>query len=152
MKLSKLKKIADLQSLNKVPKNFMMHCDKCNETVRGKISFGIPDVFTCPGCGTGYHAEQNSDTIFIFKRPQALSAILKHFGIKAQIGQLKEECQELIEAIDSGVDKDIKEEIADVKLVIDQLLDADIDAVYKDKVSRTLNRISTGFCESKEVN
>lgn len=83
---------------------------------------------------------------------EPLHKIAEHYGLKAQLNQLQEECAELITAISHymrGRDnehKEIDEEMADVKIILKQieyLLDnkKEVKEVYKSKMQRELERI-----------
>jgi len=51
---------------------------------------------------------------------RALLAIINHYGAARQAEKLVEEANELLEAIDSGNNERIEEEISDVQTVLDQ--------------------------------
>lgn len=79
--------------------------------------------------------------------------IINYYGLKHQLKKLSEEHHELLEAIyeyfgsDNGDKEHIKEEIADVMVVLDQIVNYfniktdDIKSVMTDKINRTLKRI-----------
>lgn len=71
--------------------------------------------------------------------------IFRHYGETNQRKKLKEELNELIEAVDDN-DEHMKEEIADVLNVIDQFIMAkgwgvDVYRIKYEKVKRQLKRI-----------
>lgn len=81
--------------------------------------------------------------------------IAKHFGLDKQKNQLIEEMAELTQAIckckraQTTFSPNLIEEIADVKLVIEQLIyllacEEDVIAIEKQKIRRTLERIGEG--------
>ena len=84
---------------------------------------------------------------------QDLKSILDHYGERHQLEKLKEECMELIDAIDSFVKNNnirtadhLLEEMADVKVVIDEFRTVDAyDSIIRGiavyKVDRQLKRI-----------
>ena len=84
-------------------------------------------------------------------------AILRHFGYENQIEKLKEEMQELLEALKDGDITDIIEESADVSNVLLQFMEyhsiknPDIYAQYEkakeEKQQRTIKRIEAGYYE-----
>ena len=95
----------------------------------------------------------------------ALLKIAKHYGYKEQLGQLQEECGELIAAahkqtnvkkIDIYVHSNLVEEIADVEIMIEQIkllysIQNSVDHIKKRKVLRQLKRIKESDKESKDV-
>ena len=84
---------------------------------------------------------------------QDLKSIFDHYGERHQLGKLKEECMELVEAVDDFLRiKNVKtmdhllEEMADVKVVIDQFrtenaYDSIIRGISVNKVDRQIKRI-----------
>ena len=85
-----------------------------------------------------------------------LQKITKHFGIQNQIVKLNEEVAELTVACIKNEHTreehfEITEEMADVMVLLKQLQiryeidDAEIEAVMKEKVDRTLKRIKEGY-------
>lgn len=78
-----------------------------------------------------------------------LRTIADHYGKEHQLEKCKEELNELIEAIDSRDEESVKEEIADVEIMINQvkyLMCAErLVELYKDyKIARQLRRIAEG--------
>lgn len=76
-----------------------------------------------------------------------LKYIADHYGKEHQLEKCKEELNELIEAIDSRDEESVKEEIADVEIMINQvkyLMCAErLVELYKDyKIARQLRRIA----------
>lgn len=76
-----------------------------------------------------------------------LKYIADHYGKVHQLEKCKEELNELIEAIDSKDEESIKEEIADVEIMVNQvkyLMCAErLVELYKDyKIARQLRRIA----------
>jgi NTP pyrophosphatase (non-canonical NTP hydrolase) len=76
-----------------------------------------------------------------------LKHIADHYGKEHQLEKCKEELNELIEAIDSRDEESVKEEIADVEIMINQvkyLMCAErLVELYKDyKIQRQLTRIA----------
>ena len=76
-----------------------------------------------------------------------LKYIANHYGKEHQLEKCKEELNELIEAIDSKDEESVKEEIADVEIMINQvkyLMCAErLVELYKDyKIQRQLTRIA----------
>lgn len=77
--------------------------------------------------------------------------IADHYGTLSQLNKTKEECQELIDAIDGYLHKQdsrahIAEEIADVKIMLIQLeyllhSEYEVEGMMKKKVDRQLKRI-----------
>lgn len=77
--------------------------------------------------------------------------IAKHFGLESQMQQLIEEMAELTQAICKhkrglNVEENLIEELADVKLVLDQVIsllhaESDVSKVVNQKIERTLERI-----------
>lgn len=84
------------------------------------------------------------------KRFEKIEAILDHYGFDAQQEKLVEECEELIEAA-QGEDYDsFIEELADVSIIISQMVMSldkgqreQYDAMIDLKLSRTLQRIKS---------
>jgi len=95
----------------------------------------------------------------------ALLKIAKHYGGKEQLGQLQEECGELIVAAHKQVKTDERatyaaysananliEEIADVEIMIEQIkllysIDKPVEETKQSKVLRQLNRIDKQLAE-----
>lgn len=76
-----------------------------------------------------------------------LKYIANHYGKEHQLEKCKEELNELIEAIDSKDEESVKEEIADVEIMINQvkyLMCAErLVELYKDyKIQRQFIRIA----------
>lgn len=79
--------------------------------------------------------------------------IINYYGLKHQLKKLSEEHHELLEAIyeyfgsDNGDKEHIKEEIADVMVILDQIVNYfniktdDIESIMIDKINRTLKRM-----------
>lgn len=70
--------------------------------------------------------------------------ILRYYGEENQKLKLVEECSELIRAIIRKNEENIKEEIADVLVLIDQLtngIEEEIKGIKAHKVARQLGRI-----------
>lgn len=78
---------------------------------------------------------------------KAETAILKHYGVKAQKQQLIQELGELIVALTKNDLNNLIEEMADVQVMIDQFTINDVDLDFKmeeiqlSKVRRQLERI-----------
>lgn len=74
--------------------------------------------------------------------------VFEHYGESKQLLQLIQECSELIKAITKGDKENFIEELADVLVVIDQILlkypdiAAKIPRIKLEKIYRTLKRIS----------
>ena len=84
------------------------------------------------------------------KRLKKLETILEHYGFDAQQEKLVEECEELIEAALGEDYNNFIEELADVSIMISQMvmsLDKDqqeqYDAMIDLKLSRTIQRIKS---------
>lgn len=77
--------------------------------------------------------------------------IFKHFGLNNQVDKLFEEYREVLMAFLYGTDEDIREELADIKNLIEQLIDhygrKEIEKIQKQKIKRTLYRIEEGYYE-----
>ena len=77
--------------------------------------------------------------------------IADHYGTLGQLNKTKEECQELIDAIDGYLHKQdsrahIAEEIADVRVMLMQLeylldIEPEVEVMMRYKVDRQLKRI-----------
>ena len=81
-----------------------------------------------------------------------LQQILDHFGIEAQKMKLIEEMAELTAELARNKDElKIMVEIADVSVVLDQIIDyynrQAIDNIRQGKIERTLERINSGYYE-----
>jgi len=82
-----------------------------------------------------------------------LLEIWNHFGKKNQIDKIREEVEELIEAIESGDVTEIENEFADVQVLLKQVYVAhnlsltNINNIIDSKVTRTLKCIATGDYE-----
>lgn len=80
----------------------------------------------------------NGDLIFI----------ATHYGKEHQLEKCKEELNELIEALDGSSDTHLAEEIADVEIMISQIMylrnipDEQLDMIKKYKIARQLRRIA----------
>lgn len=93
-----------------------------------------------------------------------LYKIVTHFGLIAQLVKLKEEVDELIEAIKENDISHMHEEMADVEVMLGQIYRACsidkslVEVIAEHKVHRTLDRIRTGYyerrheCEEKRLN
>jgi len=81
-----------------------------------------------------------------------LNSIYNHFGKDISENKLYEELLELLEAIDSGVQKDIISEKADVYCLLLQhyLSSKAIQKKVVEKVERTEQRIKDGYYERIE--
>lgn len=82
---------------------------------------------------------------------ESLKHIYNHFGEEAQLEKLREEVEELIEAIKEKDLQHITEEIADVYVVIAQIesiygIDTnEVIEICETKMERTLERIKSGY-------
>jgi len=82
-----------------------------------------------------------------------LLKIIQHFGKENQLEKLKEELNELLEAIDSKNEDEMFKEVIDVIIMAWQLLlifkktDDEIDRQVNFKINRTLERIESGYYE-----
>jgi NTP pyrophosphatase (non-canonical NTP hydrolase) len=82
-----------------------------------------------------------------------LMKIYLHFGLRKQLKKLSEECYELIEAMLDEDREHIKEEIADVQVLLNQfkeyheIYDDEIVEMMEYKIDRTLDRIEEGYYE-----
>lgn len=80
-----------------------------------------------------------------------IKKIINHFGERSQKNKAIEELKELIEAIHCDQKSMVMEEIADVIVMISQLVliykldENKIERVAQEKVQRTLERIESGF-------
>jgi len=79
-------------------------------------------------------------------KKESLKAIFNHYGKIGQQFKLMEECAELIRALARADKENIKEETADVLILIEQfMLDADfaraVKKIQNEKIKRTLKRI-----------
>jgi phosphoribosyl-ATP pyrophosphohydrolase len=81
-----------------------------------------------------------------------LIAIYDNFGESSQMSKIYEEAVELLEAIDSGIKKDIVSEMADMFCMSLQfyLKNKQIQKAVVDKITRTEERIESGFYEREE--
>ena len=75
--------------------------------------------------------------------------IFDNFGLSNQIDKFFEEYRELVMAFLYGDDDDRREELADLKNLIEQLTDyygrEEIERIQEFKNDRTLDRIKTGY-------
>ena len=75
--------------------------------------------------------------------------IFDNFGLSNQIDKFFEEYREVLMAFLYGTENDIKDELADVKNLIEQLTDyygrEEIERIQEFKNDRTLDRIKTGY-------
>ena len=77
--------------------------------------------------------------------------IINHFGNYNQLKKASEELRELAEAIEEGDKQHITEEIADVEIMLEQLMiikdinRVDVDNYKRYKNNRTINRIRVGY-------
>lgn len=84
---------------------------------------------------------------------EKLIYIIKYFGFPNQVLKLKEEVNEVIEAMEDIDKKHITEELADVLVVLNQfklffnIKDEDIVEMMEYKIDRTLKRIEEGYYE-----
>lgn len=84
---------------------------------------------------------------------EKLIHIIKYFGFPNQVLKLKEEINEVIEAMEDIDKKHITEELADVLVVLNQfklffnIKDEDIVEMMEYKIDRTLKRIEEGYYE-----
>lgn len=81
--------------------------------------------------------------------------LLRHYGEEHQRLKLVEECSELIRAIIRKDEENIKEEIADVLVLIDQLtngIEEEIKGIKAQKVARQLERIKNAKNSNKPIN
>jgi NTP pyrophosphatase (non-canonical NTP hydrolase) len=81
------------------------------------------------------------------KIQQSIRTIAKHFGLEMQKGKTVEECNELIQAIKNEDFENIVEEIADVWIMLQQLIylygiENNVNEVIEQKIQRTINRYS----------
>jgi len=81
-----------------------------------------------------------------------LNALYNHFGKDISENKLYEELLELLEAIDSGVQKDIINEKSDVFCLLMQhyLESKAIQKKVIEKITRTEERIKSGFYDEVE--
>lgn len=85
-----------------------------------------------------------------------LLKIYNHFGEEGQIEKLREEVEELIEAIKEGDEEHIKEEMADVLVIVNQIVykkemnEEELVEIFEQKVNRTLERIENKYYEQEE--
>lgn len=90
------------------------------------------------------------------KMEEKLLKIYNHFGEEGQIEKLREEVEELIEAIKEGDKEHIKEEMADVLVIVNQIVykkemnEEELVEIFEQKVNRTLERIETKYYEQEE--
>ena len=89
-----------------------------------------------------------------------LDIIYNHFGKDRQLVKMREETQELLDALDGfiqGTDtaKHVAEELGDVELVAQQLINHDVINMATmirsktHKVNRTMRRIKSGYYEKE---
>lgn len=82
-----------------------------------------------------------------------LFKIFSHFGLRKQLKKLSEECYELIEAMLDNDKEHIKEEIADVQVLLNQfkeyheIYDDEIVDIMEHKIDRTIERVKSGYYE-----
>jgi MazG nucleotide pyrophosphohydrolase domain. len=84
-------------------------------------------------------------------KEHVLYEAIEHFGLETQMTKAIEECGELITAIARGDFPNIAEEVADVRIMLDQIeiiLGLDTGMIRQSKLERLSQRISQ---ESKEV-
>ena len=80
-----------------------------------------------------------------------LFKIFSHFGYRKQLRKFNEECYELTEAMLDNDKEHIKEEIADVQVLLNQfkelyeIYDDEIVEIMEHKIDRTLERIKAGY-------
>jgi len=77
--------------------------------------------------------------------------IFRHFGLSNQVDKLFEEYREVLMAFLYGTDGDIREELADLGNLVNQLTDyygrVEIEGIQKFKNDRTLERIASEYYE-----
>lgn len=79
--------------------------------------------------------------------------IYLHFGLRKQLKKLSEECYELIEAMLDEDREHIKEEVADVQVLLNQfkeyheIYDDEIVDIMEHKIDRTIERVKSGYYE-----
>ena len=84
---------------------------------------------------------------------EKLFKIFSHFGYRKQLKKFSEECYELTEAMLDNEREHIKEEIADVQVLLNQFkevyefYDDEIVEIMEQKINRTLDRIKEGYYE-----
>ena len=88
-----------------------------------------------------------------------IKVIFNHYGFRHQLGKLKEECLELVEAIDAyekqqGSWSHVEEEMGDVLNVIDQFRTGAhcqyrIDEIREQKLDRQIGRIAAEITEKE---
>lgn len=82
---------------------------------------------------------------------EKLFKIFSHFGYRKQLKKFSEECYELTEAMLDNDKEHIKEEIADVQVLLNQfkelykIQDSEIVNIMEQKIDRTLDRIEEGY-------
>lgn len=81
------------------------------------------------------------------KIQKSIRNIAKHFGLEMQKGKTVEECNELIQAIKNEDFENTIEEIADVWIMLQQLIylygiEDNVNEVIEQKIQRTINRYS----------
>lgn len=87
---------------------------------------------------------------------EELLKIYNHFGQEKQLEKLREEVEELIEAIKEGDEEHIKEEMADVLVIVNQIRykkemnEEELVEIFEQKVNRTLERIESKYYEQEE--
>lgn len=87
---------------------------------------------------------------------EELLKIYNHFGQEKQLEKLREEVEELIEAIKEGDEEHIKEEMADVLVIVNQIRykkemnEEELVEIFEQKVNRTLERIENKYYEQEE--
>lgn len=88
---------------------------------------------------------------------EKLKKIYNHFGEENQMNKLIEEAGELTEAVREGDREHIIEEVADVLVLVEQIIEqhsiinAEILDIFMPKVDRTLERIDTRYYESEDI-
>lgn len=89
------------------------------------------------------------------KMEEKLLKIYNHFGEAVQIEKLREEVEELIEAIKEDDKEHISEELADVLVLVYQVAAkkeiklCDIMPTYVVKIDRTLDRMESKYYEQE---
>lgn len=87
---------------------------------------------------------------------EKLKKIYNHFGEETQMHKLIEEAGELAEAVREGDKEHITEEIADVLVLVEQIMvEHDIHVVnifkvFEQKADRTIERMATRYYESED--
>lgn len=85
-------------------------------------------------------------------RVEKLETIMDFFGVKNQKLKLLEECSELVCAFFHNDERNELEEIADISILIDQLImvNPEIEEIKTCKINRTINRIEEKIYKKKK--